>query len=179
MLSFDKVYPIVVGEALGLYHVIQWMQDMQFNNIDFELDSKITRDDFHSCMTYITEFGNIIDECREQFFSSFTNFRVEFIRRQANTVAHALAREVIFLASPTIYYAIPQCIESRVNYISLPSKMLELHSPLPLMIKYTLPSSLIQNILENMSLPSPKRRLNYILLPSHVKIYILLPQFFF
>jgi len=90
------------------------MQDMQFDNIDFELDSKITRDDFHSRMTYITEFGNIIDECREQFFSSFTNSRVEFIRRQTNMAAHALAREAISLTSPTIYYAIPQCIESTI-----------------------------------------------------------------
>ena len=50
--------------------------------------------------------------------------------------------------------------------------------PSPLMLKYTLPSPLIQNILENFSLPSPKRSLNYIPLPSCVKIYILLPQYF-
>ena len=62
VMPFDQVYPVAVGDALGLYHAIQRMQDMQFDNIDFELDSKITRDAFHSCMTYITEFGNIIDE---------------------------------------------------------------------------------------------------------------------
>ena len=82
VLQFDQVYLVAVGEALGLYHVIQWMQDMQFDNIGFELDSKIMRDAFHSLATYITDFGNIIDECREQFFSSFTNSRVEFVWRQ-------------------------------------------------------------------------------------------------
>lgn len=63
-------------------------------------------------MTDITEFGNIIDECREQLFSSFTNSRVEFIRREANMAARVLTREAISLVSPTLYYAIPQCIES-------------------------------------------------------------------
>jgi len=47
------------------------------------------------------------------------------------------------------------------------------------MLKYTLPSPLIQNILENFSFPFPKRSLNYIPLSSYVKIYTLLPQFFF
>jgi len=47
------------------------------------------------------------------------------------------------------------------------------------MLKYTLPSPLIQNILENFLLPSPKKSLNYIPLPSYVKIYTLLPQYFY
>jgi len=46
------------------------------------------------------------------------------------------------------------------------------------MLKYTLLSPLIQNILENISLP-PERSLNYIPLPSYFKIYALLPQFYF
>jgi len=44
------------------------------------------------------------------------------------------------------------------------------------MLKYTLPSPLIQNILENISLPSLERSLNYIPLLSYVKIYALIPQ---
>lgn len=67
VLQYDQVYPVAVGEALGLYHSIQWMQDIHFDNVDFELDSKITRDAFHSRKTYVIEFGNIIDECRVQF----------------------------------------------------------------------------------------------------------------
>ena len=71
VLQFDQVYPVVVGEALGLYHALQWMQDMHFDNIDFELDSKITRDAFHSRTVDVTEFGNIIDACRYTFCTSF------------------------------------------------------------------------------------------------------------
>jgi len=71
------------------------------------------------------------------------------------------------------------------NWIQIES----LHSPLlkdawitllsPFMLKYTLSSPLIQNILENISLPSLERSLNYISLPFYVKIYALVPQFLF
>jgi len=37
---------------------------------------------------------------------------MEFVRRQANAVAHALAREATSLASPAVYYDIPNCIET-------------------------------------------------------------------
>lgn len=81
LLYFNSIYPVAVGESLGLFHALQWMHDMQFDNIDFELDSKITTDAFHSRRTDVTEFGNIIDACRDIFTTSFTNSRVEFTRR--------------------------------------------------------------------------------------------------
>jgi hypothetical protein len=88
------------------------MQDMQFNNVEFEFDSNVTRDAFHSRHTDATEFGSIMKACKEMFYVHFTNSRVEFTRRKANAAAHVLAREAISLASPTIYYVIPSCIES-------------------------------------------------------------------
>ena len=103
--QFGHIYPVAIGEALGLYHALQWMTDMQFDNIDFELDSKIMRDAFHSRKTDVTDFGSIIGACRELFSTSFTNSRVEFTRRQANAAATSLT-------SPNIYYDIPHCIES-------------------------------------------------------------------
>jgi len=84
---------------------------MLFDSIHFELDSKITKDAFHSHYSDVTEFGSIITACRELFSLYFHNSRVEFVRRQANSAAHALARETISLASPAIYYVIPSCIE--------------------------------------------------------------------
>lgn len=85
---------------------------MQFNNIDFELDSKITRDTFHSHTIDVTEFENIIDVCRELFCTCFTNSNVEFIRRQMNAAAHALPKEATSFASPILYYAILYRIET-------------------------------------------------------------------
>lgn len=75
--QFGHIYPVEIGEALGLYHALQLMTDMQFDNIDFKLDSKITRDVFHSRKTDVTYFGSITGACRELFSTSFTNSRVE------------------------------------------------------------------------------------------------------
>jgi len=75
---------------------------MSIDNVDFENDSKITR---------VSEFDHIITFCKSLFTVFFTNFRVEFSKRQTNVAVHAFAEETIFLASPTTYFRIPSYIE--------------------------------------------------------------------
>jgi len=104
-------YSVNVGEALGLYHALEWLSDMRFDNVDFALDSKITMDAFNHPSPDVIEFGLIISACRRLFSSQFTNSKVEFTRRQANEVAHVLARAATLLASPTTYSIVPRCIE--------------------------------------------------------------------
>jgi ribonuclease HI len=112
MTSFPCLHQVTVGEAMGLFEALQWLSDMLLNNIDFELDSKITCDAFHFRRDDVSEFGHVIASCKALFSAFFINSRVEFTRRQANGAAHALAREATFLASPIIYYHIPSCIET-------------------------------------------------------------------
>ena len=113
-VSFIGVYPVDIGEALGLYHALQWASDIHLDNIDFEVDSKTTKDALYLGREDITEFGNIITASRSLLLSKFTNSRVEFVRRQANVVAHTLAGEATFLASLAIYFHIPNCIETLI-----------------------------------------------------------------
>lgn len=113
-ISFIGVYPVDIGEALGLYHALQWASDMHLDNIDFEVDSKTTKDGLYSGREDITEFGNIVTASRSLLLSKFTNSKVEFVRRQANVVAHTLAKEATFLVSPAIYFHIPNCIETLI-----------------------------------------------------------------
>jgi len=113
-ISFFGVYPVDIGEAMGLYHALQWASDMHLDNIDFEVDFKTTKDALYSGREDITEFGNIITTSWSLLSSKFTNSQGEFVRRQANVVAHTLAGEATFLASPAIYYHIPNCIENLI-----------------------------------------------------------------
>jgi len=85
---------------------------MSFDNVDFELDSKVTCDTFLSRRDDIFEFGHVIASCKALFSTFFTNSRVEFTRRQANPSAHVLAVEATFLTNPIIYYHIPSCINN-------------------------------------------------------------------
>jgi len=59
-ISFDIVHTVRVGKALGLYHALEWLSDMQFDNVDFATNSKITYDAFHSHKDDVSEFGHII-----------------------------------------------------------------------------------------------------------------------
>jgi len=71
----------------------------------------VITDAFHTRRIDVTKFGHVITACRH-VFSTFTNSRVEFNRRQANMVVHALARETTLSVSPTVYFEIPYCIET-------------------------------------------------------------------
>jgi hypothetical protein len=101
-ISFYGVYSVDIGETLGLYHALQWVSDMQLNNIDFEVDYKSPRDAIYSGREDISELGDIITASRALLSSKFNNSRVEFARRQANVVAYTLAGEATFHASPVV-----------------------------------------------------------------------------
>jgi len=114
VVSYPCRYSVDVGEALGLHSTLQWLSVMQFDNINFETDSKLTCDAFHTTRDDYFEFWCIISSCRTLVSSFLTNSTVEFVRRQANGVAHALAGEATLLASPAIYFHILECIESLI-----------------------------------------------------------------
>ncbi|KAK2355667.1 hypothetical protein QL285_093058 [Trifolium repens] len=110
-LHFSPRCSVPLGEAMGLFFAVQWLRDLRLDHVDFALDSQIGTDAFHRQRPDITEFGQLMSVTRGLFTSSFRNSRVEFNRRQANEVAHVLARVAPFSASPTIYIDVPHCIE--------------------------------------------------------------------
>ena len=109
VVSYPCLYYVDVGEALGLHSALQWLSDMQFDNVDFETDSKLTCDAFHANRDDTSEFGCIISSCRSLFSSFFNNSRVEFVRRQANGVAHVLAGEATLLANLRMILNVQEC----------------------------------------------------------------------
>ena len=46
-VSISPMCYVAVGEVVGLFHALQWLSDMHFDNVDFVLDSKITIDAFN------------------------------------------------------------------------------------------------------------------------------------
>jgi hypothetical protein len=46
-LSLPPMCSVSMGEALGLFHALQLLSEMQFDNVDFTLHSKIKTDTFH------------------------------------------------------------------------------------------------------------------------------------
>jgi len=81
---------------LELHHAIQWIHKLQLIKVDFEVDSKKVADYFNRGGRDITEFGFILDNCIQFCNSCLRNSHVEFIRRQANIIAHELAKTATF-----------------------------------------------------------------------------------
>jgi len=109
-ISLSPVHYVATGEALCLFHALRWLSDMQFDDVNVVLDSKITIDTFHHHQVDVTEFGQVISACQSLFNTHFSNSKVKFNRRQANEVAHTLAGVAALTASPTIYYRINSLI---------------------------------------------------------------------
>jgi hypothetical protein len=87
------------------------VHELNLGPVYFELDSKLVIDGFHSNNHDATEFGEIISHCKRLYRSFYVNSSVEFIRRQANEVAHSLAKAATYVATPQTLVNIPHCIE--------------------------------------------------------------------
>jgi hypothetical protein len=71
VLARTVTYPcnvaVDVGEVLGLHSALQWLSDMQMDNVDFETYSKLTADAFRSTRNDLSEFGCIVSSCHSLF----------------------------------------------------------------------------------------------------------------
>jgi len=115
--SYPCLYSVDVGEPLGLHSALQWLSDMQFDNVNFETDSKLTYDAFYATRDDTSEFECIITSCHFLFNSFFTNSRVKFVKRQANGIAHAFTGESTLLASLVVCFNIREmtlCVQPGV-----------------------------------------------------------------
>jgi hypothetical protein len=95
----SSIMNVDTGEAIRLLSAIKWVHDLRLHNVDFELDSKNVVAKFYSHGEDRSELGDVIKNCQRMHASYFPNSSVEFIRRQANEVAHTLAKTASSLAS--------------------------------------------------------------------------------
>ncbi|XP_024626609.1 uncharacterized protein [Medicago truncatula] len=116
IMCFSPLCSVDVGEALGLYHAIRWIHELQLKNVDFEVDSKRVADYFNKGRGDVTEFGSIMDSSIHFCRSFLTKSHVEFTRRQANEVAHTLAKAATSSSSFRIFDEIPTCITELIFY---------------------------------------------------------------
>jgi ribonuclease HI len=109
-LLISPVCAVDVSEALGLNHAMRWAAELCLDGVDFCLDSKVVVDEFNGAVNTITDLGSIVADCRQLFTSSFHNSKVEFSRRQANRVAHELAKAALLQAGSHTFDDVPPCI---------------------------------------------------------------------
>ncbi|XP_039682833.1 uncharacterized protein [Medicago truncatula] len=98
---FSLVCSVDIGEALGLYHAVRWVHDLQLPLVDFKVNSKRIVDYFKHGNADITE---VLLWRIQGTIALLTNSIVEFTRRQPNEVAHELAQAAFCKSMPQFYY---------------------------------------------------------------------------
>ncbi|CAN1804672.1 Putative ribonuclease H protein At1g65750 [Linum perenne] len=101
---------VAEGEAWGLLDALFWVESLQISDTTFEVDSQLVANAIASGEVNTTEFGVLINRCREVLQAN-PGFRVCFIRRDRNRVAHELARRSFSLASRFVGYVSPNWLD--------------------------------------------------------------------
>ncbi|XP_058733327.1 uncharacterized protein LOC131604930 [Vicia villosa] len=103
-------FPILEAEALALKEAILSAIDLHLEYVIFESDSQNTIHAICSDVNGFSEFGTIISSIRS-LLDNFPNFEVKFVKRQANLVAHALAKAANFWIRRSFFNVVPPCID--------------------------------------------------------------------
>ncbi|GAU33856.1 hypothetical protein TSUD_66430 [Trifolium subterraneum] len=109
----QTVMTSVEGEAWALLLAMEEARHKGLDRVQFESDSKVLVEAIHMKRRGNSEFLSIVHDIIS-FMSSFLNFEVKFVRRQANSVAHTLARAASSWSSFHRFENIPLCIEHLV-----------------------------------------------------------------
>ncbi|GAU46827.1 hypothetical protein TSUD_100450 [Trifolium subterraneum] len=106
----QTVISSVEGEACALLLAREEARHRGMDRVQFESDSKVLIEVIHMKRRGNSEFLSIVQDILS-LMSSFLNFEVKFVRRQANSVAHTLARAANSWDSFHRFENIPLCIE--------------------------------------------------------------------
>jgi ribonuclease HI len=99
------------GEALALLEAMKELQQRGFNDVIFETDAQNIVNATRHRTIGVSEFSSIIHKIK-CMLSLNTGFEVKSIRRQANRVAHTLARATLSWSRSHVFDLIPLCIHN-------------------------------------------------------------------
>jgi ribonuclease HI len=104
----------VEGESIALLEALKVMDQRGYSHVIFESDSKSVVDAIHHFRGGNSEFSLLVSSINN-FLACNQNFLVKFVRRQANMVAHTLARAAISWSRRCIFDTLPLCITRLLN----------------------------------------------------------------
>ncbi|KAL8488022.1 hypothetical protein ACS0TY_024339 [Phlomoides rotata] len=112
-LAMPGVYAPEEGEAIGLFEALSWIKELDIRNVEIEMDAQVVVSAFNSRdSSSISVFGDIIQACKNVFIS-YPHCKVGWVNRQANELAHNLARVARDFTSPFVWAELPAIVECR------------------------------------------------------------------
>lgn len=103
--------PVFEAEAWGVLQALRWIQSLPVSEVEVECDSLLTVSALHKRTEFCLEVGFILADCIS-ILCSRPDITVSFVKKQANKVAHLLAR-------------VPCLVNSSNDFLSPPPSVLE------------------------------------------------------
>ncbi|XP_045802334.1 uncharacterized protein LOC123895912 [Trifolium pratense] len=97
---------IVEGESIALLEALRTLEQRGLSHVVIETDSKSVVDAISNLRGGNSEFSSIVFNINKIMLCN-PNFKVKFIKQQANMVAHTLARAAMFWTSRCIFETLP------------------------------------------------------------------------
>jgi ribonuclease HI len=105
---------VLEGEAMALIEAMEEVIHRGLSFVIFESDSKLVVDAISSCQAGVSDFSILISHI--QALLRLNNyFEVKYVKRQANKVAHSLARAAFSMSRRCVFDSIPTCIDSLLS----------------------------------------------------------------
>jgi ribonuclease HI len=102
------------GEALALLEAMQTLQLRGYHNVIFETDAHNVVGALRRRNHGLSEFSSIINKIK-CMLSSSPGFEVKPIRRQANRIAHSIARTALSWTRRHVFDVVPLCIHNLLS----------------------------------------------------------------
>uniref|UniRef100_A0A803PKP8 Reverse transcriptase domain-containing protein n=1 Tax=Cannabis sativa TaxID=3483 RepID=A0A803PKP8_CANSA len=113
ILHSGVVSPLL-AEAVGIKEALSWIKNKRWSDLVLETDCLNVVHDFNSNKPMISPYGFVIKDCKA-ILEHLVNVSIVFVKRSANKVAHALARNSVLMADCTFSMAtLPTDISSLV-----------------------------------------------------------------
>jgi ribonuclease HI len=106
-------YSTIEAEALALKEAVQAAIQMNMEKVIFESDSQLVVQAIHANYGGQSEFSLLISSIKSLLVPHY-NFEVKFVKRQANSVAHLLAKAANSWSRHCFFNLIPRCIEQQL-----------------------------------------------------------------
>lgn len=101
--------PALEAELTGVAEALVWAQEVADGEVEIESDSLLAVNALKNNQDNLLEFGDLVQQCKASLEVN-KRFKVSFVRRQANQVAHRIARIPCELSSFIVIPSPPSCL---------------------------------------------------------------------
>ncbi|KAM6569095.1 hypothetical protein CsatB_017080 [Cannabis sativa] len=102
--SFSGVVAPIMAEAVGIKETLNWIKSKGWRDVIVETDCLNVVNDINSNKPMISPYGFVIHDCKA-LLVDLLSVSIVFVKRSANKVAHALARNSVHTADCTFSVA--------------------------------------------------------------------------